>query len=175
MIEQEWQNLEASGLRQSNPGEYSAKAVEIQNRYQAAMGQLNNINQEIDTNQKKRLFNSQQELHKLVPDLQSDEKREGIAKRVEGMFNHFGVGTQYIGMIEDPKAMHMLIELSEAWQQKSDYRKKRVDTAPKVLKPQAVKQSEAGKNAALKRLTEKARKSGQRKDQIQAVSALIRG
>ncbi len=175
VVEQEWQALESSGLRQSNPGEYSAKAVELQNKYQAVMAQLGNVNQEVEKNYMERLRTSQQELHKLVPDLKDDAKREGIAKRVEGMFNHYNVGTQYIGMIEDPNAMKMLIELSSLFEQKGDFRKKRVDTAPKVLKPQSVQNSQAGKSAALKRLTEKARKSGERKDQIAAVSALIRG
>ncbi len=172
-IEREWQDLETSGLRQSNPGEYAAKATELQNKYQGAIAQLGNVQQEVERNQMERLRNSQQELHKLVPDLKDDAKREGIAKRVEGMFKHYHVGTQYIGMIEDPNAMKMLIELSHLFEQKGDYKKKRIDTAPKVLKPQSVQNSQAGKAAALKRLTEKARQSGQRRDQINAVSALL--
>ncbi len=173
-VEQEWQALEQSGLRQSNPGEYSAKAVEIQNKYQVALNQLGTVNQEVEGKHQQRLAENQKELHKLVPDLKDEAKREGIAKRVNVMFNHFGVDTSYIGVIEDPRAMQMLIEVSSLFEQKGNYRSKRVDTAPKVLKPQAVKQSQAGKSAALKRLTEKARQSGQRRDQINAVSALLR-
>jgi hypothetical protein len=175
VIEQEWQALEQSGLRQTNAGEYSAKAVELQNKYQMTMAQLGNVNQEVERKQVERLAANQQELHKLVPDLKDDAKREAIAKRVDGMFKHFGVDTSYIGMVEDPRAMQMLIEVSNLFEQKGNFRKKRVDTAPKVLKPQAVKQSEAGRSAAIKRLTEKARNSGQRGDQVAAVSALIRG
>ena len=173
-VEQEWQALETSGLRQTNPGEYSAKAVEIQNKHQLVMNQLATVNQEVEAKHQQRLAVNQQELHKLVPDLKDEGKREGIAKRVSEMFKHYGVDTSYLGAIEDPRAMQMLIEVSNLFEQKGNYRSKRVDTAPKVLKPQAVRNSEAGKSAALKRLTEKARKSGQRGDQVAAVSALIR-
>ena len=173
-IQNEWNALENSGLRASNPGEYSAKAVELQNRYQQANGFLQNIQQVIEAKRTEKLQQHQVELHKLQPDLKDEEKRQKAVKRVSGMFEHYGVDPSYIGLIEDYKAVNMLLEMSKLFEQKGNYKNKRIDTSPRVLKPQAVRNSEAGKQASLKRLTEKARQSGQRRDQINAVSALLR-
>lgn len=173
VIEQEYANLENSGLKQSNPGEYSVKALELQNRYNQASGVLQNITQIVEAKRAQKLQTHQQELHKLNPELKEEPKRVEAVGRVTEMFNHFGVNPEYIGAIEDPKAVHMLLEVSKLFEQKGNFRSKRVDTAPKVLKPQAVRNSEAGKSASLKRLTEKARQSGERKDQVRAVSALL--
>ena len=173
VVEQEYANLEASGLKQSDPGQYSVKALELQNRYNQANSVLQNINQIVNAKRVERLQAQQQELHKLSPELKDEPKRLEAVGRVTNMFNHFGVNPEHIGVIEDPKAVHMLLEVSKLFEQKGNYKSKRVETAPKVLKPQAVKNSEAGKNASLKRLTEKARQSGERKDQVRAVSALL--
>lgn len=173
LIEAEYQSLEASGLKQSNPGEYAARGLELQNKYAAASNVLNNIHAIVEEKRTEKLRTHQQELHTLSPELKDEDKRVKAVERVTGMFNGFNVDPEYIGMIEDPKAVYMLLELSKLYEQKGNYKSKRVDTAPKVLKPQSVRNSEAGKQASLKRLTEKARQSGQRRDQVNAVSALL--
>lgn len=175
LLENEWQSLEASGLKQSNPGEYAARGLEIQNKYTVASNNLNNIQTVIDSKRTEKLRVHQQELHKLAPELKEDETRVKAVDRVTKMFKGFNVDPEYIGMIEDPRAVHMLLELSKLFEQKGNYKSKRVDTAPKVLKPQAVRNSEAGKQASLKRLTEKARQSNNTGDKVAVVSALIRG
>jgi len=174
MIENEWQNLESSGLKQSDPGQYSVKALELQQKYAQASGVLNNINQVVESKRSERIAANQQELYKLNPELKEEPKRQEAVNRVTNLFNQYGVNPDYLGDIEDPKAIHMLLEVAKLFESRGDFRKKRIDTAPKVLKPQAVKNSQAGKQAALKRLTEKARQSGQRRDQVNAVSALLR-
>ena len=174
VIQNEWNALESSGLKQQDPGRYAAQALEIQNRFNQAQAVLQNIDGIVQSKRAEKLRVHQMELHKLSPELKDEPKRVEAVTRVTKMFNHFGVDPSHIGSIEDPKAVHMLLEVSKLFQEKGDIRSKRIDTAPKVLKPQSVRNSEAGKSASLKRLTEKARQSGQRRDQINAVSALLR-
>ena len=175
MIEGEWQQLETSGLKQTDAGQYSARAIELQNKYSQATGILNNIQQIIEGKRSERVAEHQRELHKLVPELKEEATRQVAVQRVTKMFDHYGLSHELLGAIDDHHAMHLLLDMSKLFEQKGNYKSKRVDTAPKVLKPQAVRNSEAGRAASLKRLTEKARKSGERADQTAAVSALLIG
>ena len=135
---------------------------------------MNNIQQIIEGKRSERVAEHQRELHKLVPELKEEATRQVAVQRVTKMFDHYGLSHELLGAIDDHHAMHLLLDMSKLFEQKGNYKSKRVDTAPKVLKPQAVRNSEAGRTASLKRLTEKAR-NGSNRDKAAAVAALLRG
>lgn len=173
-IQTEWQELEASGLKTTDAGQYSAKMLDIQNRYNQAQQYAGQVGQVMEQKRVERMTAAQRQLHERVPELADDSKREAISGRVERYIQKFGFKPEDLAKVEDARLMHLVIEASALAEQKGSLRKKRIDTAPKVLKPGQVRESQAGKDASLKRLTEKARQSGQTRDKMRAVSALLK-
>lgn len=173
-IQNEYQALEASGLKDADAGQYSAKMLDLQNRFNQAQQQASQIGQVMEQKRLESMRAAQLELHKRIPDLADDSKREAISGRVERYIQKYGFSANDLANIDNPGLMQLLIEASEMAEQKGSLRKKRIDSAPKVLKPGQVRESKAGRDASLKRLTERARQSGQTRDKISAVSALLK-
>jgi len=172
MIQQQMRSHELESLRHSNPAEWAAKQTELKNGYEQASYQLNNINQVIEQKETQLRAKQQQELFNKLPELKDDAKRAETAEQLSGFISQFGFTPNDLNYVSDSRLMHMLIEASKLYQMKGNAKGKRIDTAPKVLKPQAVQNSQAGRKASLKRLTEKAR-NGQTKDKVSAVNALL--
>jgi hypothetical protein len=74
--------------------------------------------------------------------------------------------------VEDARLMRLLIEASRSDKAKLTAKDKKVENIPTASKPSASRPI-PGRKAALKRLTEKAKQSGDLRDKTRAIAALI--
>lgn len=165
------QNWDA--IRQSNPAEWSAMQTEYQQKFNAAKAnetaaesQVNTQLQQAQTYQQDRLFES-------MPELKDEKIRSETALMVQKMTSDFGIPKNHLENVGDANVMKMLITLSKMYSAKDTVKTKMQDKTPKSSSPNAAKPIPSSRKLALKRLTDKAKSTGQRRDQINAVSALL--
>ncbi len=172
-INEAYNNTNWDAIRQTNPAEWSAMQTEFQQKFTAAKSretaaenQVNTQTQQARTYQQERLFES-------MPELKDEKVRSDLALQVQKMTSDFGIPKNHLESVDDANVMRMLITLSKMYSAKDTVKTKMQDKTPASSKTAPAKPVPSSRKLALKRLTDKAKATGQRKDQINAVSALL--
>ena len=109
-----------------------------------------------------------------MPELKDDNVRKQLDQQVSAYTAKFGYTNKDLAKIEDHRLKLLLISASKSEVAKSTAKEKQETKIPVSNSP-AARKALPGRKAALKRLTEKARATGQIKDQANAVAELLRG
>jgi hypothetical protein len=171
-LEHAYQNIDWNGIRYNNPGEYAALQADFRNRFDSAKQQEAQAGQVFEEHRKQNAEFQRDKLFNAVPELKDEKVRVQIAQDVQAFASKYGFTSKEVGDIEDHRLMRMLIEASRTDKAKVTAQEKKVDKTPTASKP-STSRPIPGRNAALKRLTEKAKASGNSKDKVAAIEALI--
>ncbi len=172
-LEQAKLDLDSSGLRMSNPSEYLLQQQNLDKGLNEAKSIMQNIDQIVEAQTNTRKQEEQQKLFGKMPDLKNDEFRESSFKGLTELVQKYGFNESDLEYVLDHRLMHMLLDYANLSQKVGKLKGQKIDKAPKVLKPQSVQNSLAGRKASLKRLTEKARNSNSNRDKASAVNAIL--
>jgi hypothetical protein len=171
-LEHAYNNIDWNGIRHNNPGEYAALQADFRNRFDSAKQQEAQAGEAFETHRKQNAEFQRDRLYKALPELNDEKVRIQIAHDVQSFASKYGITSKEIEGIEDHRIMRMLIEASRTDKAKTTAKEKKVDKTPTASKASATRPI-PGRNAALKRLTEKAKASGNSKDKVAAIEALI--
>ena len=173
-IQQAYESTDWNGMRFSNPGEYAALQADFRNKFDMAKNQETTATQEFEDHKRQGAVYQQERLFEAHPELKDDKVRAQVAVDIQAFASKFGITPKEVEAIDDHRIMRMLIAASKTEAAKVAVKDKREVKTPSTNKP-AARKSLPGRNAALKRLTEKAKATGDRKDQTNAVAELLSG
>ncbi len=173
-IQDQYNRTDWQGLRFNNPAEYSALQSDFRSQFELAKNNETLANQTVEEHTKQAMSNARDRLLESMPELKDDEVRAKVEVDVGKFASRYGYTKTDMDGITDPRLMRLLIEASRIDVARTTVKDKKVEKVPISNKP-AVRQSLPGRKAALKRLTEKAKASGDRRDQTRAVAALLSG
>jgi len=173
-INDQYNRTDWQGLRFNNPAEYSALQSDFRTQFEVAKNNEMLATQKVEEHTKQAMNNARDRLYEIMPDLKDDNVRTKVEAEVNSFASRYGYTKADIDGITDPRLMRLLIESSRVDSAKETVKEKKVEKVPVSNKP-AIRQSLPGRKAALKRLTEKAKASGDRRDQTRAVAALLSG
>lgn len=174
-IQESYNSQNWDAIRQSNPAEWSAMQTEYNQKFQAAKSQEAAAQNQVDTQLAQARVYQQERLFESMPELRDEKVRTETAQMVQKMTSDFGIPKNHLESVDDANVMKMLITLSKMYSAKDTVKTKMQDNTPKSSKPNAAKPIPSTRKLALKRLTEKAKATGQRRDQVNAVTALLGG
>lgn len=172
-IQESYNSQNWDAIRQSNPAEWSAMQTEFQQRFAAAKSNETAAQTQVETQSRQAQAYQQERLFEALPELKDDTVRTEAALRVQKMTGDFGIPKNHLENVQDANVMRMLITLSKMYSAKDTVKTKMQDNTPTSSSPNAAKPVPSTRKLALKRLTEKAKASGQRKDQVNAVNMLL--
>lgn len=174
-IQESYNSQNWDAIRQSNPAEWSAMQTEYNQKFQAAKSQEEAAQNQVNTQLAQARVYQQERLFESMPELRDEKVRTETAQMVQKMTSDFGIPKNHLESVDDANVMKMLITLSKMYSAKDTVKTKMQDNTPKSSKPNAAKPIPSTRKLALKRLTEKAKATGQRRDQVNAVTALLGG
>ncbi len=173
-IQDSYNRIDWSALRNENPGQYAALMKDYETAYAQAQNQEQTVAGKVEQNDKAQSDYQTQLLMNKVPEMKDKDFRNKAATAVVDMAGKYGFTPEDIGNITDSRLMHMLIDLSKSNQTiKTAEAKQKEKVVPISGRPSAGKHNSTGRKAALKKLTEKAQNSGDRRDQVNAINALL--
>jgi len=172
-IQDQYNRTDWQGLRHSNPAEYSALQNDFRTQFDIAKNSENLANQAVETHLVESRKQQQERLFEAMPELKDEKVRAQIDQQVQAYAGKFGFTPKDLEKVEDSRLMRLLISASKSEAAKSTAKEKQETTIPTSNSPSARK-ALPGRKAALKRLTEKARATGQIRDQANAVAELLR-
>lgn len=175
-INDQYNRIDWETLRQQNPGQYAALQTDFQTAFQQAKQAEATVGNKISENDDLQAQFQQERLFRAIPELKDDAFREKSAIAVATLAGKYGFSTDEVADITDSRLMHLLIDVSKGVQAVESARQKKVEKEVKKSgAPSARKHTpgNAGRKATLKKLTDKAKKTGDRRDQVSAVNALI--
>ena len=173
-IQDQYNRTDWQGLRHSNPAEYSALQSDFRTQFEIAKNSENLANQAVETHLVESRKQQQERLFEALPELKDEKVRAQIDQQVQAYAGKFGFTPNDLAKVEDSRLMRLLIAASKSEVAKLTAKEKQETTIPTSSRP-AARKALPGRKAALKRLTEKARATGQVKDQTNAVHELLKG
>ena len=173
-IQDQYNRTDWQGLRHSNPAEYSALQSDFRTQFEIAKNNETTATQAVETHLVESRRQQQERLFEAMPELKDDKVRAQVESDVQTFASKFGFTPADLAKVEDSRLMRLLIAASKSEVAKSTAIEKQEQRLPVSNSPSARKPL-PGRKAALKRLTEKARASGQIKDQANAVHELLKG
>ena len=172
-IQESYNSQNWDAIRQSNPAEWSAMQTEYQQKFAAAKSMEEAAQNQVNTQTAQARQYQQDRLFEAMPELKDETVRQEAAKMVQKMTADFGIPANHLETVDDANVLKMLITLSKMYTAKDTVKTKMQDKTPTSSSPNAAKPIPSSRKLALKRLTEKAKATGQRKDQVNAVAALL--
>lgn len=172
-IQESYNSQNWDAIRQSNPAEWSALQTEYQQRFAAAKSNEEAAQDQVNTQVSQARQYQQDRLFESMPELKDEKVRSEAAQMVQKMTSDFGIPANHLETVDDANVLKMLITLSKMYTAKDTVKTKMEDKTPKSSQPNAARPVPSTRKLALKRLTEKAKATGQRKDQVNAVAALL--
>ena len=173
-IQDQYNRTDWQGLRHSNPAEYSALQSDFRTQFEIAKNNETTATQAVETHLVESRRQQQERLFEAMPELKDDKVRAQVESDVNTFASKFGFTQNDLAKVEDSRLMRLLIAASKSDVAKHTAKEKQEQRLPVSNSPSARKPL-PGRKAALKRLTEKARASGQIKDQANAVHELLKG
>ena len=173
-IQDQYNRTDWQGLRHSNPAEYSALQSDFRTQFEIAKSSEVQATQAVETHLVESRKQQQERLFEALPELRDEKVRAQVDSDVQAYASKFGFTPNDLAKVEDSRLMRLLIAASKSEVAKSTAIEKQEQRLPVSNSP-AARKALPGRKAALKRLTEKARASGQIKDQANAVAELLRG
>lgn len=173
-IQDAYNRTDWQGLRHTNQAEYAALQQDFRMQFETAKHQEMTATQQFEDHKLASAKIQQERLFEIMPELKEDKVREETAVQVAAYASKYGITAKEIDDVTDHRIMRMLIESSRSETAKTKGKEKQeVKKAPVTTKP-AVAKTIPGRKASLKRLTDKARSSGTKRDQAAAIAELIR-
>ena len=174
-IQDQYNRTDWKGLRFSNPAEFAALQAEFRQQFDMAKANEERASTTHDAQKQERKRLQQERLFEAIPELKDEAYRKTVGENLATHAAKYGISAKEMDAIDDSRVLRLLIDASKASMAKETVKEKQVDKTPVANKP-APKRPAVGRKAALKRLTERAKASGAtRKDQVNAVSALLGG
>jgi len=164
-----WQQLRADA-----PAEYAALQSDFRAQFELAKANEQTAMQTVEAQTTEKRMQQQQRLFEAKPELKDDKVRAQIAADVQQFTGKYGFTPNELEMVEDARLMRLLIDATQANNAKAQAKEKQEKKPPTSHKA-AARKPLPGRKAALKRLTEKARKSNDIRDKADAVHALLNG
>ena len=171
-IQDAYNRTDWQGLRHSNPAEYSALQSDYRMQFEAASAREAEVTKTVEEHVTESRRQQQNRLFEAMPELKDEETRIKVGADVKAFASKYGFTQKDLDNVEDSRLMRLLIEASRSDKAKSTVKDKKIENTPKSSKPSASRPI-PGRKAALKRLTEKAKQSGDIRDKTRAIAALI--
>jgi hypothetical protein len=172
-IQEAYNNTNWDAIRQSNPAEWSAMQTEFNQRFNAAKANETAAQTQVETQSQQAKAYQQERLFESMPELKDDKVRAETAQAVQKMTSDFGIPKNHLESVDDAKVMRMLITLSKLYGAKDSVKTKMLDKTPASGSSAPAKAMPSTRKLALKRLTDKAKATGQTRDKTNAISALL--
>ena len=173
-IQDQYNRTDWQGLRHTNPAEYSALQSDFRTQFEMAKNSETLASQAVETHLVESRRQQQDRLFEAMPELKDEKVRAQVDAQVQAYAGKFGFTANDLAKVEDSRLMRLLITASKSEVAKSTAKEKQETKIPTSNRP-AARKALPGRKAALKRLTEKARATGQVKDQTNAVHELLKG
>lgn len=172
-VQDAYNRTDWQGLRHTNPAEYSALQNDFRIQFDAAKQSESVANEQMKSHVSENTRLQQERLFEIMPELKDQSVASDTAKQVQAFASKYGITAKEIDDVTDHRIMRMLIEASRSETAKVKAKSKQAEKkAPVTTKPSARKPV-PGQKAILARLTEKAKQTGSRRDQVDAVTALL--
>lgn len=172
-VQDAYNRTDWQGLRHTNPAEYSALQNDFRIQFDAAKQSESVANEQMKSHVSENTRLQQERLFEIMPELKDQSVASDTAKQVQAFASKYGITAKEIDDVTDHRIMRMLIEASRSETAKVKAKSKQAEKkAPVTTKPSARK-PQPGQKAILARLTEKAKKTNSRRDQVNAVAALL--
>ena len=171
-IQDSYNNTDWQGLRHSNPAEYAALQSDYRMRFETAKAHETEVTGTAETHMMETRRQQQERLFEALPELKDEKVRAQVGADVQAFAGKYGFTPKDLDKVEDSRLMRLLIEASRSDKAKFTAKDKKVEQIPTASKTSASRPI-PGRKAALKRLTEKAKASGDNRDKTKAVAALI--
>ena len=172
-IQDSYNRTDWQGIRHSNPAEYAALQSDFRTQFEMAKSNETQATQAVETHLTQTRLQQQERLLEAMPELKDEKVRAQVEVDVQKFAGKYGFTANDIAKVEDSRLMRLLIEASKSETAKHTAIEKQDKRLPTSNSPSARKPL-PGRKAALKRLTEKARASGQIVDQAAAVAQLLK-
>lgn len=181
-LEERYNNVDWSKLREENPSEYAALNMEFNQTHQQLNVQANQIDQQFHQEQEQQFQNIKAQnanlLYQNIPEWQDTDVFSKDSETISNMLSEYGYQQNEIENIIDWRALKIAKDLIDLKQGKSIAKEsiKKVRKAPKMLKGGMAKIRTKEQDRKLKTdaMMKKA-KSGSREDKQNAVRALLYG
>ena len=174
-IQDQYNRTDWQGLRHTNQGEYAALQNDFRTQFDIAKNNETLASQAVETHLTETRRQQQERLFEAMPELKDETVRAQIDQQVQAYASKFGFTQKDLAKVEDSRLMRLLITASKSEVAKTTAKEKQETKRIPVSNSPAARKSLPGRNASLKRLTEKARSTGQIKDQANAVAELLKG
>ena len=161
-INDQYNRINWDQLRQQNPAEWTALQMDFQNQFTGAKAEEAEATKRVDTQKLQAKQFARDRLLEKMPELQDEEVAVEAGNRVNQFASKYGFTAQDVAGIEDPRLMHMLIEVSKQNIAVDKVKAKLDKTPPKKAK--TAPRRPTTRNASLKRLKEKAAGTGTKAD-----------
>lgn len=165
-----WQEAEAN-----DPGQAALTRQKFNDAYNNAIAQVNQVQAQQTQQASYQLQQAGTKLHQLIPEWNDSEAMKTGQAGIRDLLNTAGYDSNAINTINDPIAISLLNELVMLRKEKASGQEavKLARKAPKVLKGGGF--SRATKNDQSNALIKKARQTHDKRDEFNAVKALLSG
>jgi len=172
-VQDAYNRTDWQGIRHTNPAEYAALQNDFRTQFDAAKQSESVANEQLKAHIEGNMKLQQERLFEIMPELKEGQVAQDTAKQVQAFASKYGITAKEIDDVTDHRIMRMLIDASRSETAKVKAKSKQAEKkAPVTTKPSARK-PQPGQKAILARLTEKAKKTNSRRDQVNAVAALL--
>ena len=172
-IQNQFQGVNWQQIEQDDPGQAALLKQKYNEAFNAAQGKVQQVQNGIQQGQAERLQQGAIKLRELIPAWSDPTAMDTGQKAVRELLHQAGYPDQNIDAMDDPIAISLIDELVQLRAEKAAATKAtgKVRAAPRVLKGggrPAPKQNELAD-----KLAQKARATGNKEDQLNAVKALL--
>lgn len=172
-IQDQYNRTDWDALRAENPGNYAALMQDFQQQFNIAKDNERIATETVDKHQVQARKLQRDRLLEAMPELKDDKVRQEAQTAVATLAQRYGFTDTDVGNIEDSRLMRLLIDAARLTTAQSTAKNKQVKTIPQAGKTSASRPVVSSRKASLKRLTEKARQTGDSRDRVHAIAALL--
>lgn len=175
-IQDQYNRTDWETLRQTDPGNYAALQQDFRTHFDVAKAAEATANDTVNTHRKQAAQLQQERLFEAMPHLKDTKVRAQALTTVNTFAAKYGFTAKEVDNIEDSRLIRLLIDASAFTTAKETVKAKMEDKTPlanKTAPGKSAPTSSMNRKSTLKRLTERAKASGDRRDQTSAVAALL--
>jgi len=172
-IQDQFNRTDWDTLRQTDPGNYAALQQDYRTQFDIAQQNEQAAEQIVSKHLKDAQSYQQARLFEAMPELKDETVRSEALTRVVNFAGKYGFTPDDINNVDDNRLIRLLIEASATNKSVETVKDKQIKNVKKASKPSGKAPSTTSRKASLQRLTKRAKASGDRRDQIAAVNALI--
>lgn len=172
-VQDAYNRTDWQGIRHTNPAEYAALQNDFRTQFDAAKQSESVANEQLKAHIAENDRLQAERLFEVMPELKDEKVAMESVSQAKAYVSKYGITAKEVDKISDHRIMRLLIDSSRLAAAKLQAKSKQAEKkAPVTTKPSARK-PQPGQKAILSRLTEKAKKTNSRRDQVNAVAALL--